>query len=143
MLANINRTTLFSGLVFITALAAVIILIVTRPSARFEKIMAVITAVETADGADADGADTKTYTYYVDYTFKNVEYSHIVLDYSEPGYKVGKELEIYCDPDDPAKIKSDSKTMLIYVSAVAAVSLLVFIFSLISGRTINRSSNNS
>ena len=30
-----------------------------------------------------------------------------------------------------------------YVSAVEAVSLLVFIFSLISGRTINRSSNNS
>ena len=72
-----------------------------------------------------------------------MEYSHIVLDYSGQGYKVGKELEIYCDPDDPTKIKSDSKTMLIYVSAVAAVSLMVFIFSLISGRTINRSSNNS
>lgn len=134
MKANPGQLAKFFALLCVAALAFTVILYFQQPTAKMIKTSALITDVETEESTDAEGLVQTDHRYFVDYTVNGVEYKRIPLNYSDSSTAVGRRVEIYYDPDDPASIRTDSKNMILYTGIVSGASLIACVFFALKAR---------
>lgn len=75
------------------------------------------------------GSKSRTYYAYVDYIYKDREYSHIKYDEHKFGWTAGKEITVYVNPDNPTELYSN-RTMRSFVS----LGMVLIIFFIITKR---------
>ena len=90
----------------------------------FVETTAVIDRIEEEEtGTDEDGHTTYTYHVFVRYTVDGKEY-YSESDFFAGNYKEGKEIKIFYDPADPAKIHGDSKGFGIYMMVIGPILIV-------------------
>lgn len=93
----------------------------------YVKTRAVITNIER----EYIDSDTTSYTVYVDYMVDGQRYSG-VSDVYESGYKVGKRIDIYYNPDDPTDIHGNSSIVGYFFLGIGGVSALFSVVMIIN-----------
>ena len=98
----------------------------------FTETTAVIDRIEEV----YDGASTSNTSYevYVHYTVDGKEYSG-KSDYYAPGYKEGKTIKIYYNPENPAEITGNSRGMGIYMIIIGAALAVGGVAVFVTDRT--------
>ena len=96
----------------------------------FIETTAVIDHIEEVyDGTGTDTSDI-THDVYVNYTVDGQEYSG-KSDFYSPGYKAGKTIKIFYNPENPAEFTGNSRGFGIYMiiigAALAAGGIAVFV----------------
>lgn len=81
-----------------------------------EKGIAVITNIEEYYSTDSDGNRTTNHDVYIEYTVNQEQYSAELNEYVS-GWRVGKEIEIYYDPNNPSHVQTGASTMMLFFFA--------------------------
>ena len=99
-------------------------------SRGFESATATIVRIDEEDDVTSAEANAKTYTTTVTYTVDGKAYTEILDTYTS-SYKVGKEVKIKYDPENPATIHADSPGITLYLIGLGAALLLGSIFTIV------------
>ena len=113
----------FAAILCLASIAVMIFVHVRQPNENYIKTNAVITDSYDEWVNDGDSNTLRT-TYYIDYSVGGESYRHVEAPFSDPDFEVGKQIEIFYNPDDPTDIRYDSKGMMTYLIIVAAVSFV-------------------
>ncbi len=112
--------------VILTVIAAILlvagILITKNANKGYIETTATIVDITSEQGIDPE--DT-VYHAYVDYTVDGTEYHHIALNTYDGTYKVGKQVTVMYNPQNPAEIVGKNPSWLPIVLFVAAGVLFV------------------
>ena len=130
------RNALFFIFVIILGLAAFAggIFVTFIKGNGFQETTAVIERIEevyTGTGTDSSDIDHEV---YVNYTVDGKEYSG-KSDYYAPGYKEGKTIKIYYNPENPAEITGNSRGMGIYMIIIGAALAVGGVAVFVTDRT--------
>ncbi len=107
-------------LIFGLVLVGLGIFLMTTRHTDYLPVQAVITRIEQEGGAD----DT-SYRVYVNYTVDGKEYKDAVLGEYLAGYRVGKEITVMYDPQDPGRIESKNQGLFaIIVTAAGGIAAI-------------------
>ena len=76
--------------------------------------------------------DSRHHETYVDYTYNNVEYKDVKLNYHTSSFRKGKTITVFINPDNPTElIYQDSSKLLgvsgvcfLCIGAIALISML-------------------
>ena len=97
----------------------------------YVKTDAVIMHIEEIwNGSDESGMDDYSYISTVVYEVDGKEYSN-ELHYYQDGYKEGKTIKIFYNPNDPNDIHGDTKGMGIYLLIAGPLVALAAIFAIL------------
>lgn len=89
----------------------------------------VIDRIETRIETNHAGSD-EDHDVYVSYTVDGQSYTSLSNVYSS-SYRVGKEIKIFYDPNDPAVIRGDGKLLGMIFAGIGGIMVLCSIGSLI------------
>lgn len=85
------------------------------------EITAVITDIQTYRASDGD----RKHEVYVSYRFEDREYEDVRLNFYSSSMYEGKEITVFCDPENPRHIESSGTIVLIIVFVVMGAVFVV------------------
>lgn len=107
-------------------------------SRRWIKYIGVISKVDRVQQTyhDEDGADISvTWKVYVTYIYNGVTYSNVRLGNDSPFYKVGDNVDIYINPNNPEEFMQKMSLLDIMFPIVTIASLItIFVWVLLSNQ---------
>lgn len=124
--------------IFIVAvlLAAAAIFILTRPKVDYEICTGTIVDIQETYGFSGDDPTTE-YTVLIDYTVDGKEYKNAEYFSYDSSMKVGGEVKVYYNPENPEEIQAEGFQSVPYVFlGVSAVCFIVGIFVFIRGKRV-------
>ncbi len=91
-----------------------------------ETIEARIVEIDTYQEEDSDGDYVTRHDVYVSYTFNDIAYDHVEIDYYERSMRRGSTIDILCDPQNPLHIKQNKPVSMMGIG-LAAFGLIFFL----------------
>ncbi|MBP5154668.1 MAG: DUF3592 domain-containing protein [Lachnospiraceae bacterium] len=112
--------------IFGVAVLALGIFLIVNSHDEYPETTAVITRIDEFDTVDTDGSHTTEHTVYVDYTVDGKEYKNIRYGEYSIGFKVGKEITIKYNPENPAETEgANSKTAATWITVGGGILMLL------------------
>lgn len=71
----------------------------------------------------ADDYCSPTYEAYVDYTYDGAAYSDVKINYYQSSMKVGDNINIYVNPDNPAEFETKTPNFLFYIFGGSIIAI--------------------
>lgn len=90
---------------------------------KAEEITGEIARIEEYRDSDHD----LKHRVYVSYWYNDVEYEDVPIDFYSSSMYEGKEITLYCDPDNPSNIKCKSSGIFVIVGLMAMGLILMVI----------------
>ena len=128
--SQVARFLIPMGIILITF--GIVMFLINIKNQNYIKTEAIVTRTELVEDAhtDADGTIiAATYKVYVKYTVDNFEYENELGELS--GYKEGKKVTIYYNPENPNEI-TESKSLILPIIIIIS-GLAAFIGGIVSG----------
>ena len=121
---NFKALIKFTAILFLASIVLLVVVLRKQPNDNYVRTQAVITDMTEEWVYDGEG-DTLQTSYYVDFTANGQQYTHIPLNYAEPKYDVGKQVEIFYNPENPMDIRVNSTGLIVYLIVLASVSFII------------------
>lgn len=131
---------LFSGIFMIVGMALLIAgIVILILNGRFMERAEEITAVITDIGSYRNSKGETSHKVLVEYTYAGKLYENAELNFYSSSMYEGKEITVFCDPDNPGRIRSNQGMTLLYGIFIGMGILFIAISAIVIGIALRKS----
>lgn len=132
---------LFSGIFMIVGMAMLIAgIVILVINGRFMERAEEVTAVITDIGSYRNSKGETSHKVLVEYTYAGKLYENAELNFYSSSMYEGKEISVFCDPDNPGHIRSNQGMTLLYGIFIGMGILFLTISAIVIGIALRKSS---